>query len=308
MVFPPVAAKPYDKHLSDCTVTIAGLGLMGGSLGLALRGQAGRVVGVARRAETIDQALGLGAIDQGTQSLAEGVAQADIVVLATPVSVILHQLAELAQLAEVDGFPAGMVLTDMGSTKVEICQAMAELPETIEPVGGHPMCGKETSGIAVAEASLYQNAPFVLCPLGRTVPQAVSLLEALANAIHARPVRLDPWRHDQLVSAISHVPYVLATALFSTAMGVGQQDAMVWHLAASGFRSTTRLVGSDPKMMADILLTNRASILDQLEALQIQLAHYGHLIKQGDEGQLRATLAATREQRAALLDSPGADG
>jgi prephenate dehydrogenase len=308
MVSPSVATKAYDKHLSGCTVAIAGLGLMGGSLGLALRGHAKQVIGIARRAESIDQALAMGAIDHGTQLLAEGVAQADIVVLATPVSVILQQLSKLARLADAGAIQDGMVLTDMGSTKLEICQAMAGLPDTIEPVGGHPMCGKETSGLAVAEAGLYQQAPFVLCPLHRTTPQAVLLLETLAEAIQARPLRLDPWRHDQLVSAVSHLPYVLATALFSTAMGVGHQDDMMWRLAASGFRSTTRLVGSDPKMMVDILLTNRAAILGQLEILQAQLAHYGHLIKQGEESQLQAALAAIREGRAVLLDPDGANG
>ena len=128
------------NELADKQITIVGLGLMGGSLGGALRGRCRTVVGVARRAESIEKAVGQGLIDRGTTELAEGVAQADIVVLATPVRVILRQIAEIGPL-----LPQGCLLMDLGSTKADIVAAMADLPPHIQPLGGHPMCGKENS-------------------------------------------------------------------------------------------------------------------------------------------------------------------
>jgi prephenate dehydrogenase len=152
----------YEKPLTECTIAIAGLGLMGGSWGLALRGRAARVIGIARRVETIEQALVQGAIDQGAATLAEGLPEADVIVLATPVGVILAQIDEIGRMARRGDVREGAVVIDMGSTKEQICDALDRLPPALQPVGGHPMCGKETSGLDVAEAGLYQGAPFVL--------------------------------------------------------------------------------------------------------------------------------------------------
>lgn len=295
-----------DKPLSDCTVAIAGLGLMGGSLGLALRGQVQRVIGVARRPETIAQALAIGAIDEGTSDLG-GAGAADILVLATPVSVILRQIDEVGRLAVLGVLRRGVVLTDMGSTKAAICAAMAALPDSVQPVGGHPMCGKETSGLEVAEADLYHGAPFVLCSLSRTAPQTVALLSALAEAVGACPLQLDPARHDHLAAAISHVPYLAALATFVAASDVREADELAWRLAAGGFRSTTRLAGSDPAMMADILLSNRAAVLAHLDRLQDHLARVAALIAADDQAQLRELAASARAARARFLDV-GGDG
>ncbi len=295
----------FEKPLADCTVAIAGLGLMGGSLGLALRGQVQRVIGVARRAETVQQALAIGAIDAGYATLAQGAAEADILVLATPVSVILAQIGELGRLAAQGVLRRGVVLTDMGSTKGAICDAMAALPDSVQPVGGHPMCGKESSGLDVAEADLYRGAPFVLCPLPRTTPQTVALIKSLAAAVGACPLELDPARHDHLAAAISHVPYLAALATFLAASDVGESDPLAWRLAASGFRSTTRLAGSDGQMMADILLSNRAAVLEQLDRLQAHLAHLAALLTAPDAAHLGQLLSVTRAARSQFLDQYG---
>jgi prephenate dehydrogenase len=295
----------FEKPLPDCTVAIAGLGLMGGSLGLALRGQVQRVIGVARRAETVQQALAIGAIDAGCALLAEGAAEADILVLATPVSVILAQIEELSRLAGQGRLRDGVVVTDMGSTKEQICRALERLPASVQPIGAHPMCGKESSGLEVAEATLYHGAPFVLCPLPRTAPQTVALLSALAQAVGACPLQLDPARHDQLTAAISHVPYLASLAVFASAHDAAQIDPMAWQLAASGFRSTTRLAGSDPAMMTDILLSNRAAVLEQLDRLQAHLAHLAALLTAQDAAHLRQLLSITRAARSQFLDQYG---
>lgn len=297
--------RSCDKPLSECTVAIAGLGLMGGSLALALRGHVREVVGIARREETLQQALRMAAIDRAAPNLAGGAAAADVIVLATPISVILSQLQEIAGLARAGHLRPGAVVLDMGSTKRVICQAMAELPESLEPVGGHPMCGKETSGIEVAEATLYCHKPFVISPLARTAPAAVALVEALARAIGARPLLIDPVRHDWLVAAISHLPYSVSLALFATAEAEGRTDELAWQLAASGFRSTTRLAGSDEKMMADILLSNADAVLHQIEAFQANLAEIARLVREGDEESLQQVASTVRDLRQAFLTGYG---
>ena len=294
-----------DKSLSNCTVAIAGLGLMGGSLGLALRGHVQRVIGIARRAETVQQALEIGAIDAGYTTLDEGAAEADIVVLATPVSVILAQIDELGRLARQGRLRDGVVVTDMGSTKAQICDALERLPASVQPIGAHPMCGKETSGLEVAEATLYQGAPFVLCPLPRTAPQTATLAKSLAEAVGARPLEIDPVRHDRLAAAISHVPYLASLAAFATANDVARRDPMVWRLAASGFRSTTRLAGSDDQMMADILLSNREAVLEQLDHLQAHLARLAALLTTQDAARLRELAAVARTERNRFLEQHG---
>jgi len=301
----PQPCRSFEKALPDCTVVIAGLGLMGGSLGLALRGHVRRVVGVARRAETVQQALAIGAVDAGYATLAEGAAEADIVVLATPVSVILAQIEELQRLAGQGLLRDGVIVTDMGSSKAQICDALDRLPANVQPIGAHPMCGKETSGLEVAEADLYQGAPFVLCPLPRTAPQTVTLVKSLAEVVGASPLELDPVRHDRLAAAISHAPYLASLATFAAANDVAQADPMAWRLAAGGFRSTTRLAGSDDQMMADILLSNREAVLEQLDHLQRHLACLASLLTTQDAARLRELAASARAARSQFLEMYG---
>jgi prephenate dehydrogenase len=297
----PSVAEP----LSDCTVAIAGLGLMGGSLGLALRGKVARVLGIARRAETIQQAQEIGAIDAGYTTLVEGAAEADIMVLATPVSVILAQIEELARLARTGRLRDGVIVADMGSTKEHICDALERLPASVQPIGAHPMCGKETSGLDVAEAALYRGAPFVLCPLPRTTAQTVTLVKSLAEAVGACPLEMDPVRHDRLAAAISHVPYLASLATFAAADEVAQRDDLAWRLAAGGFRSTTRLAGSDDQMMADILLSNQEAVLEHLDHVQRHLARVAALLTTNDAPRLRDLAASARAARSRFLEQYG---
>lgn len=288
------------SSLATSTIAIAGLGLMGGSLGLALRGRVQRVIGVARRTDTLERALALGAIDLGVSDL-RGAAAADIIVLATPVSVILAQINELGRLAAQGELRPDVIVTDMGSTKQQICAALDALPATVQPIGGHPMCGKETSGLEVAEAALYHGAPYVLCPQPRTTPATLARLTELAQAIGAAPLVLDAPRHDRLTAAISHVPYLAALATFAAAADVAHEDPLAWQLAASGFRSTTRLAGSDDQMMSDILLSNRDAVLTQVQRLQAQLTRLADAITRDDETALRSLAAAARSQRAEFV-------
>lgn len=277
-------------------VSIVGLGLMGGSLGMALRDSklCREVIGVVRRPEVIDQALQLGAIDRGTTDLAQGLSGAGLVILATPVRTILAQLGQIGP-----HLRPGTIVTDMGSTKSAIMQAMAALPPHVQPVGSHPMCGKEVAGIAAAEPTLYRGATWVVTPLQRSSPEAVAVIRRLAEGVGARPLTLEPDRHDRLVAAISHVPYLLAVALVAMAEEVGAQDEQVWHLAASGFRDTTRVAASDVTMMLDILLTNPRYVTALLRRVCARAEKLADLLTQADESGLRTVLeqAALRRSK-----------
>ena len=279
-------------RLQDAQVTIVGLGLMGGSLAGALKGRCRAVVGVGRRAETVETASRLGLLDWGTTDVAEGVGQANVVVLATPVRVIMHQLAEIGPL-----LPAGCLLMDLGSTKAQIMEEMARLPGHVQPLGGHPMCGKESSGLGVADPALYRGCTFILSPLPRTSEAALSLGRELVEATGAHPLILDGERQDFLVGTVSHLPYLLACALVATADATTSPDPAVWEIVAGGYRDTSRVAGSDVTMMLDILLTNRQEVLKAVGAYQGQLANLARSLERGDEGQLRETLGTIREKR-----------
>ncbi|MBL7064131.1 MAG: prephenate dehydrogenase [Anaerolineae bacterium] len=280
------------RQLTDIHITIVGLGLMGGSLAGALRGKCRAVGGVARRAETVETALARGLIDQGTTDLARGVREADVVVLATPVRVILRQLAEIGPL-----LPEGCLLMDLGSTKAQIVAEMARLPDHVQPLGGHPMCGKEVSGIEAADPAIYRGCTFILTPLPRTSEDALALGRALAEAAGASPLVLEPERQDFLVATVSHLPYLLACALVATADATTSADPAAWEIVAGGFRDTSRVAGSDVTMMVDILLTNRKEVLKALDTYQTQLRHLTRLVEAGDEKEMRAVLSTMRAKR-----------
>jgi prephenate dehydrogenase len=277
------------------SVTIVGLGLMGGSMALALREArwAERVVGVDRDAAMLAVAEAAGAIDSGSTDLAAGVATTDVVLLATPVRTILRLLPEVGRHAR-----PGTLIMDLGSTKQQICRAMTGLPEGLEPVGGHPMCGKEVVGFAAAEATLFHQRPFVLCPVSRTAPAALELARSLALAVGARPLVLDPAIHDRAVGAIIHLPYALAVTLMSI-VNAGRTPA-AWSLAAGGFRDTSRVAGSDVSMMLDILLTNREAVVGWLDAFAVPLAELRSELDRADEAALRERLTTARENRIRL--------
>lgn len=291
--------------LKDARVTVVGLGLMGGSLAGALnkRGACREVRGVARREETIKEAIGRGFIHGGACDLAEGVGQADLIVLATPVRTILELIPQVGSLAAPD-----CLVMDLGSTKARIVEAMEALPPHLQAVGGHPMCGKEASGVVAAEADLYEGATFVLTPLRqgsgqalrRTSPEALTLAQELIKAVGAKPLVMGAERHDCLVAAVSHLPYLLSVGLVATTEEVAAEDDLVWELAASGFRDTSRLAASDVTMMLDILLTNRQAVGETLSRFAHQLSTIAHLLEDDEEG-LRSLMEQVQKRREGMF-------
>jgi prephenate dehydrogenase len=227
--------------------------------------------------------------------LAAGLRSADVVVLAAPVRTILRLLDEIGPLLQ-----AGCLVMDLGSTKAQIVAKMDNLPGHVQPLGGHPMCGRETSGIEAADAALYEGHTFVLTPLPRTAAEALALGSQLVEAVGARPLLMEPDDHDRLVATISHLPYLLACALAGTAEEAASSDSRVWDLAASGFRDTSRLSASNVTMMLDILLTNREAVLGALNDCDAHMHALARLLEAGDEEGLRTMLATARDRRRKL--------
>ena len=293
-----------DDMLSGLRVGIVGLGLMGGSLALALRGRVAGLLGVERRPDTRQAALRDGVVDVAVEALTPDAPAVDLLVLATPVRVILDTLERLPALR-----PEGCAVLDLGSTKRAVLAAMDGLPPAFAAIGGHPMCGKETSGLAAATADLFQGQTFILCPSRRTTPALETSALALIAAIGARPLPLDAADHDALVATVSHLPAVLSAALMRLAA-----DEQQWAVSASGFRDVARLAGSDPRMMLDILLTNREALLAALAGYEAELAALRRALVEGDETALADWLAAAqvryaayrRHQSGELLRPPGA--
>ena len=277
---------------ADAQVVVVGLGLMGGSLAGALRGHCRRVIGVARRPETVEAALAQGLVDAATGDLDDALRQADVVILATPVRVILAQLAEMAARMQ-----PGALLMDLGSTKADISAAMADLPAHVQTLPAHPMCGKERSGIEVADAALYVGRTFILSPLARTSPRALALGRALVRAAGANPLVIEAGRQDFLVATLSHLPYLLACALVSTADATTSSDPLAWEIVAGGYRDTSRVAGSDVSMMLDILLTNRDEVVQAAGVCLSKLGWLRDMVAAGDEEALRTALSAIRGQR-----------
>lgn len=276
------------RHLS-----IVGLGLMGGSLALAMRDHADHITGIDLSESARDYALRRGIVDCATDDLYEGVNPADVVILAAPVRVIV----EMLQMRIGSYLRSNTLLIDTGSTKQDIVEAMAKLPIGVNAMGGHPMTGKENGGIEESDAALYRNRPFVLCPSRRSTPAARLRALALVETLGAKPIEMDAERHDQIVAGISHLPYLLSATLVATIAKQAEADAAYWELAAGGFRDTSRLAASDVTMMGDILSTNTTAVATLLAQFRMQLAMLETMLIGGDEERLSDSLQPIRQAR-----------
>ncbi len=239
-------------------VAIIGLGLIGGSIGLALRKAkaAQQVTGYDLGKGISDQARKVGAIDQPYSSLADAVRGAELVILATPVGAMRSLLQTLAT-----SVTPGTVVTDVASTKVQVISWAEEfLPPSISFVGGHPMAGKELSGVGAADATLFQNRIYCLTPTAHTRPAAINKVSTLVEEVLEARVRfLEPAEHDGQVAGVSHLPFLASIALMNTvASSPAWRDAAM--LAASGFRDMSRLAAGNPEMYRDICLTNSEAL------------------------------------------------
>ena len=276
------------RHLA-----VIGLGLMGGSLALAMRDHADYIAGVDHDEGARDFALARGMVDCATDDLYQAVNRADVVILAAPVRVIVEMLR-----MQIGAYlRSNTLVIDIGSTKQDIVEAMASLPIGVNAVGGHPMTGKENGGIEESDRSLYDNRPFVLCPSRRTTPAARLHALSFVETLGALPIEMEAERHDQIVAGISHLPYLLSATLVATVARQAEKDSAYWELAAGGFRDTTRLAASDVTMMGDILSTNTKAVATLLAQFRMQLAMLETLLIAGDDQQLSDSLQPLRHAR-----------
>lgn len=244
-------------RLNNANVAIVGLGLMGGSIALGLLDKCKAVYGVDHEEQVVSQAKALGVFSQVSTSLSDILPMSDVVILAIPVKAIITIIKQLPQY-----HPGHAIVLDLGSTKFNVVKEMDCLPERFDPIGGHPMCGKEKSSLFYADPNIYQGAPFSLTPLSRTTHRAHNIAIEIINCLGAYPVWLDPLTHDRWTAMTSHLPYLLANALANAT----SDD--VQPLIGSGFRSTTRIAVSDIKMMVDILKTNRENVLNAMDRFE----------------------------------------
>src|SRR5579875_142565 len=238
-------------------VAIVGLGLIGGSVGLALRKAkaAQHVAGYDLGRGVSERAQRVGAIDQAYDALADAVQGAELVVLATPVGSMRHLLGQLAPV-----LTPGSVVTDVASTKTQVMQWAEELlPTSVSFVGGHPMAGKEVSGVEAADAELFRGKVYCLCATARTRPTAVKKVSMLIEMLGAHMRFMEPVRHDEQVAGVSHLAFLASLALVNAVAGQDCWPEMA-ILAASGFRDMSRLAAGSPEMYRDICLTNGEAI------------------------------------------------
>jgi len=273
------------------TVSIIGVGLIGGSLGMALRSRrlARRVVGVGRSRERLGLARALGAVDEVETDLAAGVAGADLVVLCTTVGHILESLP--AVLAAVR---SGAVVTDVGSTKGMIVARAGGAPRF---VGGHPMAGSEQAGVEAATATLFEEATWAVTPANGTDPEATRAVETLARSVGASTLALSPDAHDAMLAVTSHLPHVLASALMRRAVAARAAYPETAQLTAGSFASATRVAASPPEIWRDVCLTNRDALLHALHGFRGELDVLEEAVAAGDAARIEAFFAAGAEAK-----------
>ncbi len=280
----------YKPLFAKCC--LLGLGLIGGSLGLALGKY--RVAeerwGYDADAPVMEKALQKGAVDK-TAGLREVLKDAELVIICTPVKQTIPILEAIAPLLQ-----QGALVTDVGSTKKIIVEAMEKfLPQGTAGIGGHPMSGSEQSGIAAADAALLENTAYLLTPAPKTSPEALDKLREALRIIGAQPFVLNPEEHDRLVALTSHLPHLVAVALVNALKRSGNSREQLLPFAGNGFKDTTRIAMSEPSIWADIFSTNKDNLsaalnlfLEELSALQsyIQKENEIEVVKKLSEGGL----------------------
>jgi prephenate dehydrogenase len=279
-----------DFDLKGSRVAIVGLGLMGGSLALALRGRCAALYGIDPQRAVLDLALSRRMVDRAGSDPAALLPDADLVILSAPVPAILSLIDQLPRF-----MPNPCVVIDLGSTKKMIVESMARLPRRFDPVGGHPICGKEKLSLVNAERTLYRGAPFILTPLERTSARALAAAVRVIEAVGGRVMQLQAAEHDRILAAVSHLPYLLSAAL---ARGTPREAA---PFLGPGFKSASRLAGTPASMMLGVLGSNRHNVLDALRVVQRQLAEIESVLAADDSAGLESALREAQENYQALV-------
>lgn len=281
-------------------IAIVGLGLIGGSLGLALKRSGLKeteLTGHVRSREAAERVLKLGVVDRVEEDLTSAVSQADIVILATPTMAIKEVLARIGP-----NLPSGCLVTDTASTKAVVMKWAEEyLPSTVNFIGGHPMAGKELSGVEAAEIDLFQGCTYCLVKGRNTSPASVQLAVDLVKLVGANPLFLTAPEHDRFVAAISHLPLIISSALVTTTTRSPSWSVMA-GLAATGYRDLTRLASQHPRMNRDICLTNGENVASWIDAFIEELGRFRRLVTEGNEEEVEQAFIQAKQARQSWLN------
>ena len=275
-----MANVPKGNLIFD-TVAVVGVGLIGGSLGMAAkkRGLVNRVIGVGRSEQKLMRAKILGAIDEYSLDLTYGAAEADLVVICTPVKLIVPTIERMAQ-----SLKDGAIVTDVGSTKREtVSLASGVLPEGRCFIGGHPMAGSEQAGADAAVADLFVGATYVLTPSPDTDLATLRKMTAFVEAVGANAELMTPEEHDAAVAVISHLPHALSGVLLQLAEDSQRDSGKAFRLAAGSFRDLTRISDSPPEIWRDICVTNADTLSKSIDEFQRHLETFKQALDSHDE-------------------------
>ena len=274
-------------------VTILGVGLLGGSIGLALKSAVSgcHIVGYGHRESTLEKAKEVGAIDEGSTDPAKAVGGSDVVILCTPVLTFGALLSQIGP-----SLTAGAVVTDVGSTKRSVVAAAeAVLPKTASFVGSHPIAGSDKRGVEFARTDLFKHALCILTPTQNTLQSSIEVIQNLWKLVGMRVTSMTPDAHDQLLADVSHLPHVTAAALVAM-----QADAGL-DLCGKGFLDTTRVAGGDGALWRDILIDNRDNVRASVLRLRGQFDELLKLMEGADTEPLRRWLDAAAARRGELM-------
>jgi prephenate dehydrogenase len=276
-------------------ITLVGVGLLGGSLGMALRKRrlAGSVVGFVRRAASVVECEGLGAVTLATLDLQRAVKGAEVIVLCTPIAQMRGLVEQM-----LPSLKPGAIVTDIGSVKGSVMRDLETLVARAGAhfVGSHPMAGAEKMGVAAARADLFDGAVCVVTPTRKSNPAAVRKVEQLWKSAGARVLKLTPKAHDNLVSRSSHLPHVVAAQLANLILSP-ERPKEQGMLCANGFRDTTRIASGSPEMWRDIALANRQNLSRALDAFTDGLEDFKSALKRGDARAVARFFEQARERR-----------
>lgn len=280
-------------------LAVVGVGLIGGSLALGLKavGAVGQVVGIGRGQANLDRAMELRVVDSVTRDLAAGVADADVVFLATPV-LTLGPVACQAM----PHLKPGAIVTDGGSVKQAVIDGIEPfLRDDVHFVPGHPIAGTEYSGAEAAFASLYQGRRCILTPTARTTPAALATVRAMWETVGCEVVSMEVDKHDRVLAAISHLPHMVAYALVNAVGAYDRYQENILEYSAGGFRDFTRIASSDPTMWRDIALTNRDALIEMMGQFETFFRELKDDVTRGDNERLFEFFRRSKESRDAIL-------
>ena len=276
-------------------IAIVGVGLLGGSIGLAVRQRrlAAEIAGYVRRAASLKECERVGAVDYATTDLLAAVSGADLVILCTP----LAQMRDLAQ-QFLPALKRGAIVTDVGSVKADVVRELGSVLKKSGAhfIGCHPMAGGEKMGVLAARADLFVNALNILTPTKKSPPAAVRKLEQFWKSLGARTLRLDAEQHDLLVARASHLPHVVAASLTNLVLHPAEPKAQA-ALCANGFRDTTRIASGSPEMWRDIALANRKHLARSVDAFATELKKFQSALKSGDAAAVEQFFATAKQRR-----------